>query len=632
MARGIVSIHDALQFISAAGQSAGYAAKRVSKFKDRGQVPVTLTIIAPGGSELYDTGTQVNDDQRSGGADDARAMENFWQRTRRSAQFSFKLYMSASRLALGQSRWIAASAILGTASLGLVGLGVASLVAPYDGVAAASLTADRAPNVIAWNVDGTRPADRTRIAALTAPSLPDATETIQPAEEIAAPTLNIVADAHAAPAGTNPADALRTASIADPGLFAPLTEERLEAEAAKLPAAPKPVEASVKLASGETLMEVLQDAGVDRIDAYHAIAAMTSYYSPRKLRAGQEISLTFMEQPDAIAEGESGTPAKYLAALSLEPDIERAIEVTRNDDGSFGGREIMHEFTEGFVRASGTIDNSLFLDGERAGIPAQIIIEMIRMYSYSVDFQREIQPGDKFEVYFSRKFDEHERPVKEGDVLYASLTVGGKAHKLWRFDPNGDGQWDYFDQNGQSMKKFLMKTPIDGARVSSTYGRRKHPILGYSKMHGGVDFAAPRGTPVYAAGDGTIERANRFGSFGNYVAIRHANGYETAYAHLNGFARGIRAGSRVRQGQVIAYVGTTGRSTGPHLHYEVHVKGKKMNPLALKVPTGRKLDGKQLAAFETMRGTTSTQMAEAPLATQIAQAASAVPVKTSSAN
>ncbi len=596
-------------------------------------MPVTLTIIAPGGSELYDTGTQVNDDQRGDGAQDARAAENFWQRTRRNAQFSFKLYSSASRLALGHARWIAASAILGTASLGLVGLGVASLVAPYDGVAAASLTADRAPNVIAWNVDGTRPADAARLAALAQPNLPDAAQTLQPPEEdTTSPALALVADAHAEPAFESTGALPGTASIADPGLFAPLTEERLEAEAAKLPAAPKPFETSVKLASGETLMEVLQDAGVDRIDAYHAIAAMTSYYSPRKLRAGQEISLTLMEQPDALADGESGTPAKYLAALSLEPDIERAIEVTRNDDGSFGGREIMHAFTEGFVRASGTIDNSLFLDGERAGIPAQIIVEMIRMYSYSVDFQREIQPGDKFDVYFSRKFDEHERPVKEGDVLYASLTVGGKAHKLWRFDPNGDGQWDYFDQNGQSMKKFLMKTPIDGARVSSTYGRRKHPILGYSKMHAGVDFAAPRGTPVYAAGDGTIARANRFGSFGNYVAIRHANGYETAYAHLNGFARGIRAGSRVRQGQVIAYVGTTGRSTGPHLHYEVHVGGKKMNPLALKVPTGRKLDGKQLAAFETMRSTTSIQMAEAPLATQVAQTATAGPTKTSSAN
>ncbi|MEP5262217.1 MAG: peptidoglycan DD-metalloendopeptidase family protein, partial [Nitratireductor sp.] len=464
------------------------------------------------------------------------------------------------------------------------------------GVASASLTADRAPRVIAWNANGTPESDSSAMMAAAMTATPAATGETEnnPATEKAATFA--AADAVDASGATQD---LQTASLADPGLFDPLTEETLAAEAASIPAAPQPVETTVELASGETLMEVLQDAGVDRIDAYHAVAAMTSYYSPRKLRAGQAISLTFMEAPDgAIAEGESGTSAKYLTTLALEPDIERTIEVKRNEDGSFDSQEIKHEFTEGFVRAAGTINNSLFLDGEQAGVPAPIIIELIRMYSYSVDFQREIQPGDKFEVYFSRKFNEQNRPVKEGDVLYAALTVGGKSHKLWRFDPSNDGQWDYFDENGQSMKKFLMKTPIDGARISSTYGLRRHPILGYSKMHAGVDFAAPRGTPVYAAGDGTITRANRFGSFGNYVSIRHANGYETAYAHLNGFARGIKAGTRVRQGQVVAYVGTTGRSTGPHLHYEVHRNGKKMNPLALKVPTGRKLEGKQLTAFK----------------------------------
>lgn len=565
----------------------------------------------PGGSELYDTGTHVkNETSRDADTGDASASETFWRRLALNTQRTIKLYSSASRLALGQSRWIAASAVLGTLSLALVGTGVAALISPYDGIATASLTADRAPRVVAWS---------TSAPAETKTASTDGLR--QTTEEDAGPAFAAVMTAAEAATETPDAtDQTHTASLADPGLFDPQTEESLKAEAAKLPAAPKEVATTVELASGETLMEVLEDAGVDRIDAYHAVAAMTSYYSPRKLRAGQEISLTFMEQPDALAEGESGTPAKYLTALSIEPDIERAVEVTRNEDGSFDSREVMHEFTEGFVRAAGTIDNSLFLDGERAGVPPQIIIEMIRMYSYSVDFQREIQPGDAFEVYFSRKFDEQNRPVKEGDVLFAALTVGGKQHKLWRFDPTGDGEWDYFDENGQSMKKFLMKTPIDGARLSSRFGLRKHPILGYSKMHAGVDFAAPRGTPVYAAGNGTVTRANRFGSFGNYVSIRHANGYETAYAHLNGFARGVRAGSRVRQGQVIAYVGTTGRSTGPHLHYEVHVNGKKMNPLALKVPTGRKLEGSELAAFKEMRSTMTTQMAEAPTTTKLAQA------------
>ena len=539
---------------------------------------------------MYDTGIQTKDELNSGAAsiEAAPAASSLWHRARRNTRISLKFYASVSRLALGQSRWIAASGALGALSLGLVGVGMATLVAPYEGVASASLTADRAPRVLALDLR------------------PDA------------------ADEPRAIVAIQPTDDFHTASLADPGMFtgdmaddamADLTNTEIDAAAAE----PREVEVKVALASGETLTEVLAKAGADRIDAYHAVAAMSAHYSPRKLRAGQEISLSFMELPEGGEALDGETPARYLTAISLQPDIERAIEVTREADGSFNGRELMREFTEGYVRAAGTIENSLFLDGERAGVPPQIIVEMIRMYSYSVDFQREIQPGDKFDVYFSRKFDENNNAVKEGDVLYASLSVGGRTHKLWRFDP-GDGVWDYFDENGQSMKKFLMKTPVDGARLSSGFGMRKHPILGYSRLHGGVDFAAPTGTPIYAAGDGTIKRANRFGSYGNYIAIRHANGYETAYAHLNGFARGIRAGTRVRQGQVIGYVGTTGRSTGPHLHYEVHVNGKKMNPLALKVPTGRKLEGPQLAAFKAQRDVMATQMAEAPTMTRVAQA------------
>jgi murein DD-endopeptidase MepM/ murein hydrolase activator NlpD len=535
---------------------------------------------------LYDTGTQLTEEptRDSAGTEAAPATQPLWHHARHNARISLKFYASASRLALGQSRWIAASGALGALSLGLVGIGMATLVTPYEGVASASLTADRAPRVVAFDLTSTD------------------------------------TDGPRAIVSIQPTDDFHTASLADPGMFIDeMTDDTAEAEAEIQAAEPREVEVTVALASGETLTEVLANAGADRIDAYHAVAAMSAHYSPRKLRAGQEISLSFMEMPGGIDEMESETPARYLTAIALQPDIERAIEVTRDADGSFSGRETMREFTEGFARAAGTIDNSLFLDGERAGLPPQIIIEMIRMYSYSVDFQREIQPGDKFDVYFSRKFDEDNNPVKEGDVLYASLSVGGKTHKLWRFDP-GDGVWDYFDENGQSMKKFLMKTPVDGARLSSGFGMRRHPILGYSRLHSGVDFAAPTGTPIYAAGDGTVQRANRFGSYGNYVAIRHANGYETAYAHMNGFARGVRAGTRVRQGQVIGYVGTTGASTGPHLHYEVHLHGKKTNPLALKVPTGRKLEGPQLAAFKAQREAMTTQMAEAPLTTRMARA------------
>ena len=185
-------------------------------------------------------------------------------------------------------------------------------------------------------------------------------------------------------------------------------------------------------------------------------------------------------------------------------------------------------------------------------------------------------------------------------MLYATLILGGKRIELHRFTPES-GRTDYFGPDGQSVRKTLMRTPIDGARISSGFGRRKHPVLGYTKMHRGTDFAASRGTPVYAAGDGVIERSSRNGAYGNYIRIRHNGTYKTAYAHLNGYAKGIRSGARVKQGQVIGYVGTTGRSTGPHLHYEVHVNGKQVNPRKIKMPSGEKLKGKDLEAFAAAR-------------------------------
>ena len=319
-------------------------------------------------------------------------------------------------------------------------------------------------------------------------------------------------------------------------------------------------------------------------------------------------------------DSEDGLPSKMLTAISLQPDVEMKIEVQRGNDGSYTSEQIKKELTSGYARAEGTINSSLFLDAAQAGVPAPIIVEMSRMFSYSVDFQREIHPGDTFQVFFDRKYDAASgAPVKEGDISFASLTILGKSHKLWRYK-SADGTWDYFDENGRSMKKFLMKTPIDGARISSSFGRRKHPILGYTKMHSGVDFAAPRGTPIYAAGNGKVEIAGWTGGYGKFVRIQHANGYETGYGHMNGFASGIRPGVSVRQGQVIGYVGTTGRSTGPHLHYEISVRGKKVNPLGIKVPTGTQLAGKDLKSYKGARAKIMAQMAETPELTKVAQA------------
>jgi murein DD-endopeptidase MepM/ murein hydrolase activator NlpD len=376
---------------------------------------------------------------------------------------------------------------------------------------------------------------------------------------------------------------------------------------------------TVSVGRGDTLMGLLTESGAARADAHRAIAAMTPLQDPRKVRAGQELELAFEEYVTETEEGDSEI-SRRLTTVSMKTDVDRHVTVSRTDEGDYAGMEVIAELETGHVQARGTINSSLFLAAADAGIPAAITVEMIRMYSYDIDFQREIRQGDTFEVFFTREYDEDGTPVREGDVLYASMNVRGKERRLWRHEPSDGGNWDYFDEQGRSMRKFLMKTPIDGARISSSFGNRRHPILGYTRLHAGTDFAAPSGTPIYAAGSGTIEMAQRNGSFGNYVRIRHANGYQTAYAHMRGYGRGIRKGVRVRQGQVIGYVGTTGRSTGPHLHYEVIHNGNKVNPQRIRVPTGRTLSGQQLAAFQEARASINTMMAEAPSMTQIAEA------------
>jgi murein DD-endopeptidase MepM/ murein hydrolase activator NlpD len=246
-------------------------------------------------------------------------------------------------------------------------------------------------------------------------------------------------------------------------------------------------------------------------------------------------------------------------------------------------------------------DRELYETALALGAADQQVVDYADIFGYDIDFQRETQTGDHFEILYETFDDERGQEVKAGNVLFASMDGQALTKSFYRFTPSDDRQVDYFDENGQSAKKFLMKTPINGARLSSGFGNRKHPILGYTKLHKGTDFAAPRGTPIYAAGNGVIERAGPYSTYGNYIKIQHANSYTTAYAHLNGYAKGIKKGVRVKQGQVIGYVGTTGQSTGPHLHYEVYVGGKAVNAMRLKLPTGRKLAGEQLDLFKAER-------------------------------
>ena len=344
----------------------------------------------------------------------------------------------------------------------------------------------------------------------------------------------------------------------------------------------------VRVGKGDTLFQLLTDAGVGRDDANATVAALKGVYDPRRLWPGQEISLNF----ETGADGD----LRFLG-MSLDRSYDREVVVARAEEGGFSAEEIRKQLTHEPILAKASITSSLFTAGENAGLPPTILIDLIRAYSFDVDFQREIQKGDSFEVLYERVLDDQGEIVNQGKIIYANLVLSGEEIQIFRFTPSS-GFSDFFHANGQSVRKALLRTPIDGARISSGFGKRKHPILGYTKMHRGTDFAAPSGTPIYAAGDGVIEKAGWNGGYGRYIRLRHNDTYKTAYAHLSKIASGIAPGKRIRQGQVIGYVGSSGRSTGPHLHYEVMLNGNQVNPLSVKLPAGEKLKGSDLANFE----------------------------------
>ena len=397
-------------------------------------------------------------------------------------------------------------------------------------------------------------------------------------------------------------------------LALPLT--RVSVEAAR----PAIIQRTVAIARGDTLMAVMTRSGSDRKTAHAAIQALSKVYNPRRLRPGQELTLLFDPRHGAAPKGAAGkTDASRppLVQLAFTPSGEQEILVSLNDSGNFVPETIDRPLKRRLHRADANIDDALYLAAKRAGMPAQMIVELIRLYSFDVDFQRDVHPGDRFEVLFEAFYDERGELAKYGDILYAKLHVRKTDLPLYRFVMK-DGNIDYFNNKGHSVRKALMKTPVDGARLTSRFGKRRHPILGYRKMHRGIDFGAPRGTPVLAAGSGVVESAGWNGGYGRYLRIRHNGRYKTAYAHLKAFRRGIKRGKRVKQGQIVAYVGSTGRSTGPHLHYEILVDGRRINPLGLKLPTGKKLKGKELARFQGVRGETAKQFAATTPLTRLA--------------
>lgn len=344
-------------------------------------------------------------------------------------------------------------------------------------------------------------------------------------------------------------------------------------------------ELSLRLKPGQSLGPLLQANGVAPEIAYATTQAFSKAHDPRHLRAGQTVNLYF------------DGAEKSFSGLSIKTDYESTVFVNQTPDGDFKARKITAEFEKDLVSVKGDIKNSLYLDAGSLGAPDKVIVQFAQIYAHSVDFQRDIQPGDTFELFFEVYRDHKGNPVKAGDLVFTSFAPRGKTANYYLYT-SSDGSEGYYDEKGKAAKRKLMRTPVNGARLSGRFGSRKHPILGYRRQHKGVDFAAPRGTPIMAAGAGTIVRSSRYGSFGNYVRIKHSGGYSTAYAHLSKYARGIKSGRRVVQGQTIGYVGTTGRSTGPHLHYEVLKNGRQINPMTLSTLSGKPLKSSELPAFK----------------------------------
>lgn len=342
-------------------------------------------------------------------------------------------------------------------------------------------------------------------------------------------------------------------------------------------------ERTIEIGKGDTLAGVLQKAGVSSREAYKAVHSMKAVYDPRSIKPGQKISVRF----DGTEED-----GERLKELKMAVGPLKTISIDRDSD-SFEARIDEKESKRTLHAASAKIETSLFGSAEKAGIPVSVAANAMKLFSWSVDFQRDIRTGDQLELLYDNYVTEDGHVAKNGEVIYAKMILSGKEIPVYRFKTK-DGRVDYFQPDGQSIRKALLRTPVDGARVSSGFGMRRHPVLGYSKMHKGMDFAASRGTPIYAAGDAVVEKAGRWGSYGKYVRLRHNGKLKSAYAHMSRIAKGVTPGKRVKQGQVIGYVGTTGRSTGPHLHYEVLVHDKQVNPMSVDLPTGEILKGKDL--------------------------------------
>ena len=338
----------------------------------------------------------------------------------------------------------------------------------------------------------------------------------------------------------------------------------------------------------DTIEKILKKNNI-RTDDINKIAVRLKQKKLSNIYSGRQLSLIVKKLEDG-----SFTVVNLLFPINNTTSI----EIRKNQEDFFIKENIL-KLTKNEVVIRNTINNNLYNAAVEANIEPNIIVEFARIFGFEVDFQRDIRKGDWFEIYYEKFKDDNGKVKDTGKIIYASMFVNGDEINLYNF--NYKNEEEYYDIKGKSITKSLMKTPINGARLSSSFGMRKHPILGYNKMHRGTDFAAPSGTPIMASGSGTVTRARWCGGGGNCVKIKHNSTYETVYAHMKSFAKGVKEGRKVKQGQIIGFVGSTGLSTGPHLHYEVIVNGKKVNSQRLKLPSGKILKGKARELFELER-------------------------------
>jgi murein DD-endopeptidase MepM/ murein hydrolase activator NlpD len=398
-------------------------------------------------------------------------------------------------------------------------------------------------------------------------------------------------------------DAPRSGPVVDPAALAALQKQAMAQANAGLG---RPISMIIKVAPGETLEAAVRRTGVGKDEAQQAVSILGKAFDTVNIKAGMAFEANI-----ARPLGQQGSAKLVGLSLRTGPSVE--VSLSRAIDGALQLHKMEEKIVDQTMVASGRMEGSLYSSAQKAGVSPEMTAQVAKLFQHKLDFSRDIQPGDRFSMVFDRKVTPSGRTIANGDLLFAEIQAKGGATKLYRFKGPGMAEAQYFDELGKNIRSMLLRTPLETVRVTSSFGMRDHPILGYTRMHAGIDFGAPTGTPVFAAGDGVVEKAAWAGGYGRWLQIKHANGYATGYGHLSRWA--VKQGQHVHQGQVVAYVGQTGLATGPHLHYEVMIDGKKVNPSKFKTPPSISLAGQSMTAFKVEKaridGLVSQKLAEA---------------------